>query len=380
MRRLMIYCQDGLGLGHLRRTSNIARAVLARAPDCAVLAITDGPATPFFASLPGMDYLKLPTVIKHGESWHNGLPLDMGEILQLRTRLLLEAFDGFRPDTVLVDHLPVGAAGELAPMIDRATESRGRPRLFFGLRDVMDAPELVGRLWSDVGAYGYLERYDAIFVYGTRGVYDVASAYGIDAHARTIIDRNYVVSPPADRPECGKPQEQLVVAMGGGGHDAFPLVAAFLDALPVLRREIAIRAVILPGPTMPAAHRRLVEHRATSEAAELRTGYEDALPWINQAAAVVTMAGYNSLCESLRAGKKVLTVPRAGPSREQRTRSRLFAERHLVAALAPEMLTPERLAAELLGLFARDGIPRVREIPPMDGAQRTAALLVDGIT
>jgi hypothetical protein len=52
----------------------------------------------------------------------------------------------------------------------------------------------------------------------------------------------------------------------------------------------------------------------------------------------------------------------------------------LVAALAPEMLTPERLAAELLGLFARDGIPRVREIPPMDGAQRTAALLVDGIT
>ena len=303
----MIYCQDGLGLGHLRRTSNIARAVLARVPDCAVLVVSDCPATPFFAPLPGMDHLKLPTVIKTGEVWHNGLPIDISETLRLRTRLILEAFAEFRPDTVLVDHLPVGALGELVPLIEHATE--GRVRLFFGLRDVMDAPEVVRRLWSNVGAYTYLERYNAVLAYGCRDVYDVASAYGVSSHARTVINCNYVVSPSVDRAECAASDERLVVALGGGGYDAFPLAAGFLDALPMLRQETAVRGVILPGPTMPAAHRQLLLERAASQGAEVRAGYEDALPWLNRATAVVTMAGYNSLCESLQEGKKVLTVP-----------------------------------------------------------------------
>src|SRR5215217_8500039 len=170
MRRLMIYCQDGLGLGHLRRTSNIARAVLERASDCAVLVVSDSPVTPFFSSLSGTDHLKLPTVIKQRETSHHRLPLTLHETLRLRSRLILEAFKEFRPDAVLVDHLPVGALGELMPLIDYATE--GKAKLFFGLRDVMDAPEVVSRLWSEVGAYTYLERYDAVLTYGCRDLHD----------------------------------------------------------------------------------------------------------------------------------------------------------------------------------------------------------------
>ena len=39
MKRLLIYSQDGMGLGHLRRTRNIAREVLAMQPECQVLAM-----------------------------------------------------------------------------------------------------------------------------------------------------------------------------------------------------------------------------------------------------------------------------------------------------------------------------------------------------
>jgi predicted glycosyltransferase len=91
------------------------------------------------------------------------------------------------------------------------------------------------------------------------------------------------------------------------------------------------------------------------------------------------MAGYNSLCESLRERKKALAVPRAGPSQEQRIRTRLFADRQLLAALEPEALTPERLAAELLALLGEDGIPDGASIPRMDGAELAAAQLVDGM-
>jgi predicted glycosyltransferase len=372
----MIYSQDGLGLGHLRRTSNIARAVLERAPDCAVLVVSDSPVSPFFSSLSGTDHLKLPTIIKKGEVWHNRLPLTLHETLHLRSRLILEAFEHFRPDAVLVDHLPVGALGELVPLIDRATE--GQSKLFFGLRDVMDAPEVVSRLWSEVDAYTYLERYDAVLTYGCRHLHDVASTYGVSSHAHTIFQCNYVVSPPVGRVEPGAPDRQLVVALGGGGCDAFPLAAAFVDALPLVQQEAAVRGMVFPGPTMPVADRRLLLQRATHRGVEVRSGYEDPRPWLSRAAAVVTMAGYNSLCESLREAKKILTVPRAGPSHEQRIRSRLFEDRHLVAALAPETLTPARLASELLVLLANDRLPEQTAIPPMNGAQRAAALLVGG--
>jgi predicted glycosyltransferase len=89
------------------------------------------------------------------------------------------------------------------------------------------------------------------------------------------------------------------------------------------------------------------------------------------------MAGYNSLCEVLRWRKKALVIPRPGPSAEQRMRSRLFAGRGLIRLLAPEALTPRRLAADLDRLLADETVPNPAGIPPLDGAQRTARMLLE---
>ena len=99
-KRLMIYSQDGMGLGHMRRTFNVAREVLAKDPEWSILVVSDSPAAPFFAPLPGMDYLKLPTVVKTGSrSWvAGGLGLEMDETVRLRSSLIVEAFVAFRPD------------------------------------------------------------------------------------------------------------------------------------------------------------------------------------------------------------------------------------------------------------------------------------------
>jgi predicted glycosyltransferase len=110
---------------------------------------------------------------------------------------------------------------------------------------------------------------------------------------------------------------------------------------------------------------------------DVSDGHGDSLPWLQRAAAVVTMAGYNTLSEALAARRKALAVPRAGPSAEQRMRARLFADRRLIAQLEPEALAPKRLAEELLALLAHDGIPDGSRIPLMDGAQRAAAFLVE---
>lgn len=58
---------------------------------------------------------------------------------------------------------------------------------------------------------------------------------------------------------------------------------------------------------------------------------------------VVSMAGYNTVCELLALGQRTLLVPRFTPRKEQLVRATLLAERGLVHMLHPEHLTPERL-------------------------------------
>ena len=112
MERLLIYSQDGMGLGHLRRTRNIAREVLTWKPGC-ILILADSPVVPFFSPLGGVDYLKLPTIIKTGDvTWQSSiLPLNISETVNLRAKVIRQVFREFKPDVVLVDHMPVGAWG-----------------------------------------------------------------------------------------------------------------------------------------------------------------------------------------------------------------------------------------------------------------------------
>ena len=385
--RLLIYSQDGHGLGHLRRTGNIAQHVLARVPGANVLMVADSRALPVVGPQPGIDHVKLPTIVKtgrsssHEESWQPAtLPLSIRETLALRSALLLHTLAGFRPDVVLVDHMPVGALGELRPLLEHALEMRPRPRLFLGLRDVLDAPEVIRSAWRELGAYEYLPAYDGVLVYGCRHLYDADRAYQIGPHAQRVVFCHYVGPPPRKVRAIAAPgpsqEPPLLLVMGGGGGDAYPLIASFLDCLPSVVRNAPVRAVVLTGPNMSPAARAALASRPRSDAVRVETSRDDVPSLLEQAAVVVTMAGYNSLCEVLAARKKALVVPRSGPSAEQRIRSRLFLERGLVHVLDPAQLCPDRLASEILALLQEDAGPE-RESIPLDGGERAAGLLLE---
>jgi predicted glycosyltransferase len=385
VRRLLMYSQDGMGLGHLRRSSNIALEVLARDPACNVLILADSPASSLVASRRGIDVLKLPTIVKAGSSswssdaWRNGsLTSDVRSVVDLRARLMRETFLEFQPDTVLVDHMPVGALGELKPMLDAAEAVPEPPKLFLGLRDILDSPSLIRRVWTKLDAYAYLDRYDAVFVYGDPTIYDAVSAYQLQPSARRVVYCNYV-SPRGHLAVAEPvPDEPFLLMMGGGGRDAFPVARAFLEALPRVSRELDMDAVLLTGPNMPQREREdLVAHARAPVA--IRTGFGDAEQWIRSSALVITLGGYNSLCEVMRWRKKALVVPRSGPSLEQRTRSELFARRSLVRVLDPDDLTPERLARDVMALAEDEHVPAAANVPPLDGAGRAAEMLLDGL-
>jgi predicted glycosyltransferase len=376
MSRVLMYSQDGQGLGHLRRSFNIANEIRLRDPHCNILIVADSPAVSILGVRHGIEILKLPTIVKTGRaSWRNGtLSLAVGGLVRLRSQLLLHTLREFRPETVLIDHMPVGAMGELKPMLDYASSQRRAPKVFLGLRDVIDKPEVVRAAWEQLGAYEYLGAYEAVLVYGDRAVYDATEAYALASHAREVVYCNYV-SPRRVATGSGSTRRRpLVLMMGGGGSDAFPLAKAFLEAMPELRSDLDIDAMLLTGPNMARAER---ERLRRSRGVQIHSSHDDATKLIRQASVIVTMAGYNSLCEVLAWQRKALVVPRRGPSAEQQIRSSLFSERSLIRRLSPRELTAARLRERLRQLLTDDEIPDVAGIPALNGASLAADLLTE---
>lgn len=359
--RLLIYSQDGLGLGHLRRTTSIANEFLRVSPDAAVLTVSDSPLGTFFGMAPNHDYLKLPSILKTGSTWQAlSLPLTSSELLDMRRDLIASVALGFHPDLVLVDHMPHGASGELLATLEAL--SLTSTKIVLGLRDILDSPEVTRRQWESEGAYEAVERYyDHALVYGSQDVFDVAREYQWRASSASRLRYcGYVCAPDTPRnsrrirTKClnGSGNTRLVVAMAGGGHDAYPLMDSLVRAMPEIHAEVPCSLLMITGPFMPASLRRDLVARTAGMPVHVRTSVPDVLGYIGAADVVVGMAGYNTTAEMLRSRKPAVLVPRRGPSAEQRLRARLFAERGWAGLVEPGELSAAALTRAVLDRFA----------------------------
>jgi predicted glycosyltransferase len=248
--------------------------------------------------------------------------------------------------------MPHGARGELIPTLEALRHTSAV--IVLGLRDILDSPEVVRRTWQAEGAYDAVERYyDMVLVYGSQDVFDVAAQYGWSPPAVDALEYcGYVCAPVVGRSARriraralgGKPDGRLVVAMAGGGADAYPMMDALLDGLDELSTEEPSALILITGPFMPANQRRNLMARAQGRPAQVRTSVADAPSYIQAADVVVGMAGYNTTAEVLRSETPAVLVPRRGPSAEQRMRASLFSERGWVRVVDPDELSPSALA------------------------------------
>src|SRR5258708_20250091 len=61
---IMTYSHDGFGLGHLRRNTTIASHLASEVPNSSVLMMIGCPSGAVFKLPPGVDFIKLPSLIK----------------------------------------------------------------------------------------------------------------------------------------------------------------------------------------------------------------------------------------------------------------------------------------------------------------------------
>jgi predicted glycosyltransferase len=385
---VMAYSHDGFGLGHLRRNTTIASYLVTQVPKSSVLMLIGCPAGAVFKLPTGVDFIKLPSIIKQDTGVWRPLRLRIGleRTQALRVATIQQVAHVFHPQVLLVDHVPVGVWGELLPVLEMLKRSNDPPLIVLGLRDILDRPEVTRALWESEGAYKAIrEYYDEIFIYGCREVFDTSSEYGLERdfaprirYCGYVCAEEHCKSKEQMRREL-QVEHQLIVVTGGGGVDAYPMMVTCMKALNSLGPHADVEAIFITGPLMDHEQReRLRQHaKAQKVRVQVLTQVEDSLNYLNAADLVVTMAGYNTMCQVLQLRRRALVVPRSGPSAEQQMRARLFAERGLADVVFSEELLPKKMAAKLVKNLQRKEDPSYDPTINTNGGRNAAARLAE---
>jgi len=373
--RALFVTNECAGLGHLRRTINLARAITEANPDATALIVTGSAALGSFELPERVDTVKLPVFRREadGTLYAATLGVDMQMIASMRCDILRSTAAAFDPDVVVVDKTPLGLRDELVPMLDDLRQ-RGRARIVLGLRNVEDDPARVREAWSEAGVLSAVARYyDCVVVYGPANTTsDALSCLEGVTLPVPVVRVGFVGSLPASTPPDDLPSDYLLVTVGGGS-DGSDLIDAVLDA--EQHAPFPFPIVVVTGPLMSPAIVSRLANRCDGEHVRLFEFRHDMGNVLAGAVGVVTMGGYNTISEVLQTGVPALVIPRVRPSQEQLIRARQLVDLDLAAMLHPDDITPAHMFDAVSDMVGR---PR-RPIDRADygGAERTATLLVD---
>ncbi len=353
--RILVYSHDTFGLGHLRRSRAIANALVAGEPGVSAVIISGSPVIGNFEFGSGVDYVRVPGVVKLPNGDYRSLNLNLGidETADFRADIIRQTADSFRPDMFIVDKEPTGFRGEIIPALERL-KSRGC-RIVLGVRDVMDEPSLLVPEWERKGAAAALEAYyDDVWVYGLKKIYEPLAALSLPGTVKRRITytgylrRSLPQEPGFTRyPKMTKGPFILVTTGGGGdGDDVIDWVISAYEQ----DASLDMPAIIVFGPFINRDRRSAFMARISRQPKLDAILFDSKLEFLmNRATAVVGMGGYNTFCEVLSLDKPALIVPRKKPRREQYIRAVAAERLGLVKMLTPEKgrRDPARMAAAL---------------------------------
>ncbi|MCC6537725.1 MAG: glycosyltransferase [Bryobacterales bacterium] len=352
--RVMVYSHDTFGLGNIRRMLAVSDHLLQAVPGASVLLVTGSPMVQAFRMRQGLDYIKLPCLSRVGKDEYSAKSLGtgIGQLMQLRSELIAAAAREFDPDVLLVDKKPDGVKHELRPALQQIRRRRPDCRIALVLRDILDAPDSTRASWRERKHFETLRAYfNAVLVLGTPDIFDAAQEYGFPRDIRRITHYcGYIRRPspaPADvaalRSELlAGGESKLVLVTPGGGEDGYALVKNYVAGL---APRPDVHSLIVCGPEMPTAQRAAIAAMVNQHPHVTVTEFQgDMFACMAAADLVVSMAGYNTVCEILSLNQRAVTVPRVAPVQEQCIRAERLQQLGLIEAIHATQLTPARLA------------------------------------
>lgn len=371
--RIACYSHDTVGLGHIRRNIAVATSMINRWPAADAMLITGNPEATSLWLPPRTDVVTLPTVAKDASGRYRSRTLhaSLDTVITMRAAVIEAAVTSFRPDLLIVDKVPLGVAGELLPTL-RRLRADSDTKIILGLREILDDPVTAVAEWARGHSTEAITRYyDAVWIYGDRHVYDPVAEYGLPPEvSRRCTSTGYLAADRfdgtgTDGSGIETPGRPYVLCTVGGGQDGGELARTFAATPPPDGHD----GVVVCGPFMAAEDRAAIhEHGNANPRMRVLDFVPDLHRLIADAAAVVSMAGYNSVCEVLATDRPALLVPRSRPRAEQLIRAQRLVELGLA-----DLLPLDALHADALGTWCRAAVgtgPVSRDGIDLDGLRR----------
>ena len=381
--RIVLYSHDTLGFGHLRRNLLLADALRRCSSKPEILLLAGMREAGAFEIPAGVDCLTLPAYSKgsDGQYQPRDLGKDLGELTNLRASIIKAAIKNFEPELLVVDNVPRGAQSELDSTLQYLRASNCGTRVVLGLRDVIDSPSTVRKQWLRQRNFEAIrEFYDAVWVYGDPAVYSLIDdcEFGEDIRSKTVytgfLDQSLRLNSQAARPSCdtvlGDDPRPYVLCAVGGGKDGSALCEAFSGAtLPA-----GHRAILVTGSQMAKDKRQVIQTMVDANADITMVDFvREPIALMQGAAGIVSMGGYNTVCEVLSLGRPALIVPRVAPRQEQWLRANMLEARSLIDSLHPAQLSAEALSQWMASLHGKPATV-ARSVIDMNGLGRVTEL------
>lgn len=388
MKRILIYSHDTFGLGNIRRMLEVARHLVQSSPSLSVLIITGSPMLHAFQIPPRIDYVKLPCLWRGIDGHYSAryLDLSLAATVRMRANIVCSTIADFEPDLILVDKKPFGVEDELCIALATLQSKINRPKLVLLLRDILDSPEATTQVWRRKGYFDVIDAYyDQVLVVGSPEIFDLRSEYAFPAFAADKVQFcGYIARQPGRQSRAAvrrgfalADHEPMLLVTAGGGEDGHRLISTCLQGLQAISAASRPRTHIVCGPEMGDAQRQDIKRAAHAlPRVSVQDFCDDMMSLIDAADVVVSMGGYNTVCELLTLHKRAVVVPRVKPVEEQHIRARRMAAFGLLRMLHPDQMTAgtllQAVQSELASLARRDALP---QLSTLDGLERVTAAI-----
>ena len=350
MQKVMFYCQHILGMGHLIRSVEIVKGLI---PYFEILFINGGQVIDEFQFPPEIEVVNIPAV-KTDSEFNELRPVDenltMEEVETIRKNMLLETYDRFQPDILIIELYPFGRrrfSFELIPLVEKA-KSLGT-KIVSSVRDIVVTKQNQQRHEEKVCRL--INKYfDMLLIHGDPNFVKLDLSFSrVDDLNCPVHYTGYVVQSLPESLRVILNEPTILVSVGGGrfGHDLLECVAR---SAPILQDKTPYKIQMFTGPFCPeSVFDKLQQLAIEQENLNVARYTPYLLDYMQQVDLSIGMSGYNTTMNILNTGVRAMMMAFQGNNdKEQETRLKKLDSLDRVKMIHSQDLQPEKFAQNIV--------------------------------
>ncbi len=386
MKKIMFYCQNLLGMGHLVRTTEIIRNLV---KDFEVCLIEGGQVVEGFQIPDAVKVIHLPAIrVENQQIKAVNTSQTLEEVQNIRKHKLINAFEEFQPDCLVTEGYPFSKkkslAFELIPLLERIRLTGHHTKVVCSLRDIIMVKKYGDRAKAERERCELINQYyDMLLIHSDPRIHRLEENFSLTRNIKCHIDyTGYVVQSSPENPEftleeilsLNRQEPMILVSVGGGrlGHD---LLDCVIDAASILDSSLPHHIQIFTGPFMPEekfAHFQKLAADKTN--ITLKRYTPNLLSYMERASLSISLGGYNTTMNVLKTGVNSMIYP-SNKDSEQKIRAEKLEQLGMLSIIRPEDLQAPHLAEKIIDCLEKARTTNAFENLELEGGQKTAQLL-----